>query len=260
MLEDAERRGLISPGRTTVLEYTSGNTGVSLAMACACKGYDCIIIMPQLPVSPMIERFIACRKFGAQVHLTAPAAGVPGMRAYMEQLLCEHQDYWCPRQFENEANPSCHFDTTGPEIWSQTCGRVDFLVAGAGTGGTIVGVGRYLKQKNPHCKLIVVEPSESRALVGKQHSKHSIFGIGAGCPLPFIDSLDPTAPYQVNPKPKPEPQTPKTPPHPPQNPEPRTQNRNPHPKTHTPNPTPPTPHPTPPTPHPNSGRATRYHR
>ena len=112
-----------------------------------------IIIMPQLPLPPMIERYIACRKFGAQVHLTAPATGVPGMRAHLEDLLTANKDYWSPRQFENEANPNVHFDTTGPEIWAQTGGRVDYFIAGAGTGGTIVGAGKFLKQKNPACKL-----------------------------------------------------------------------------------------------------------
>ena len=132
MIERAEARGDIHPSRTTVVEATSGNTGIGLAMVCAAKGYKCIIIMPQLP--PMLERYIICRKFGAHVHLTAGAIGGPmvqNMFTHLTELLDKNPDYWCPRQFENDDNPLVHVETTGPEIWKQTGGEVDFFVAGA---------------------------------------------------------------------------------------------------------------------------------
>lgn len=119
MIEAAEEAGTISPERTTVVEYTSGNTGIGLAMVCAAKGYKCIIIMPQLP--PMTERMIVCRKFGADVHLTAPAKGVPGMKAYMEELLASNSEYWCPWQFENPTNPDTHYTTTVPYFSVYMC-------------------------------------------------------------------------------------------------------------------------------------------
>jgi len=172
MIEEAEKGGKITPQKTTVVEFTSGNTGIGLAMVCAAKGYKCIIIMPQLPA--MTERFITCRKFGADVHLTAPAKGVPGMQAHMDELLASNADYWSPRQFENQANPTVHYDSTGPEIWSQSGGKVDYFIAGIGTGGTMVGAGKFLKEQNPDCKLIAVEPTESRILTGAPHTKHTI--------------------------------------------------------------------------------------
>eukprot|EP00667_Euglena_gracilis_P017195 EG_transcript_18096 len=198
MIEEAEQAGQISPDRTTVIEYTSGNTGIGLAMVCAAKGYKCIIVMPQLP--PMRERYWICRKFGAQVQLTAGALGIPGMKRHVEELLQKNPDYWCPRQFENLANPAAHFDTTGPEIWEQMKGDIDVLVLGAGTGGTIVGVGRYLKQKKPDIRIICVEPSESRVLVGKAHHPHTIVGIGAGIQLPFIKDLAPQQDWDEGPR------------------------------------------------------------
>ena len=167
MIEDAERTGALKPGMT-IVEATSGNTGIGIAMVAAAKGYKCIIIMPQLP--PMMERYIICRKFGADVHLTAGAAGAPmveNMLTYMNSLLDSSPgDYWCPRQFENDANPICHESTTGPEIWDQTDGEVDYFVAGAGTGGTMAGVGPYLKAKRPSLVNVLVEPEESRVLAG----------------------------------------------------------------------------------------------
>eukprot|EP00667_Euglena_gracilis_P015454 EG_transcript_16074 len=194
MIEDAEAKGIIKPGKTTVIEYTTGNTGIGLAMVCAAKGYECIIVMPQLP--PFRERYIICRKFGAHVHLTAYARGVVGMKEYTEDLLAKNPDYWCPRQFENPANPKVHYETTGPEIWEQTDGKIDVIVAGAGTGGTVAAVGRYLKEKNPEIKIICVEPTESRVLVGQPHTRHTILGIGPGVPLQFIKELAPDQPWQ----------------------------------------------------------------
>ena len=138
---------------------------------------------------------IVCRKFGADVHLTAPAKGAPGMKAYTEELLASNSEYWSPRQFENQTNPTTHYDTTGPEIWAQTGGKIDYFIAGAGTGGTMAGAGKFLKEKNPQIKLIAVEPSESRVLVGQPHSKHTILGLGPGVPLTFIEELEPGKPW-----------------------------------------------------------------
>jgi len=190
MIEMAERDGTISPDRTTIVEYTSGNTGIGVAMVCAAKGYKCIIIMPQLP--PMKERYSICRKFGADVHLTCGAKGVAGMKIYCEELIASDPDkYWCPQQFYNEDNPDMHFSTTGPEIWEQAGGKVDYLISGVGTGGTVTGVGKFLKNKNPNMTVIAVEPTESRVMVGQPHTKHAIVGIGAGFPAHFIDQMAP---------------------------------------------------------------------
>ncbi|KAL1529071.1 hypothetical protein AB1Y20_000047 [Prymnesium parvum] len=201
MIERAEARGLIHPSRTTVVEATSGNTGIGLAMVCAAKGYRCIIIMPQLP--PMLERYIICRKFGAHVHLTAGAVGAPmvqNMFAHLTDLLEKNPEYWCPRQFENDDNPAVHFETTGPEVWEQTGGEVDFFVAGAGTGATIAGAGKFLQQKNANIINVCVEPEESRVLAGKSADKHSVVGIGAGIELKFIEELAPGKPFTDGPR------------------------------------------------------------
>eukprot|EP00668_Euglena_longa_P024618 GGOE01030731.1.p1 GENE.GGOE01030731.1~~GGOE01030731.1.p1 ORF type:complete len:361 (+),score=115.67 GGOE01030731.1:26-1084(+) len=198
MIEEAEKAGILVPGKSTVVEYTSGNTGIGLAMVCAAKGYRCIIVMPQLP--PMRERYMICRKFGAQVHLTAGSLGIPGMKKYVDNLLATNPDHWCPRQFENPANVDAHFKTTGPEIWQQTNGAVDIVVIGAGTGGTVVGVAKYLKQRKPELRVICVEPTESRVLVGESHMPHTVLGIGAGIPLKFVDELAPGQPWQEGPR------------------------------------------------------------
>ena len=171
------------------MEYTSGNTGIGLAMVCAAKGYKCMILMPQLP--PFLERYIICRQFGAEVHLTAPAKGMPGLKAYATELMEKNPNIVCTNQFENEANPRIHYETTGPEILSQTGGAIDYFVAGVGTGGTINGAGRFLKEKKPDLKVVVVEPTESRVLTGAPHTPHTILGIGAGVVPPFIESLAP---------------------------------------------------------------------
>ena len=201
MIEDAEARGEIAPGRTTIVEATSGNTGIGLAMVCAAKGYKCIIVMPQLP--PMMERYIICRKFGAEVHLTAGAVGatmIENCFEHMQNLLKAHPDYWSPLQFHNQSNPRVHVDTTGPEVWEQTDGRVDYFVAGAGTGGTMAGAGKFLAQKNPAVVNVLVEPSESRVLAGAPSDKHSVVGIGAGVPLQFIEELAPGEPFADKPR------------------------------------------------------------
>jgi len=201
MVEDAEAAGLISPDKNTIVEVTSGNTGIGLAMVAAAKGYPCIIIMPQVP--PMYERYLLCRKFGADVHLTAPAIGgqmIQNAFDYMEILLKENPSYWTPSQFKNPSNPTVHVETTGPEVWEQTGGKVDYVIAGAGTGGTINGLGRYLKEKNPDIKLICVEPTESRVLQGEESDKHTLVGIGAGVPLQFIEELEPGKPFEPGPR------------------------------------------------------------
>jgi len=193
MLEDAETRGVLTPGMT-VVEYTSGNTGIGIAMMCAAKGYKCIIIMPQLP--PFEERYITCRMFGADVHLTAPAKGMPGLKDYTEDLVSKNsKSYFLTNQFYNEANPQIHYDTTGPEIWDQSGEKVDYFVTGVGTGGTATGVGRYLTEKNPECKVVCVEPTESRVHLGETHSPHTILGIGAGVTTHFLTQLAPDQPF-----------------------------------------------------------------
>lgn len=205
MIEEAEARGEIAPGRTTIVEATSGNTGIGLAMVAAAKGYKLIVVMPQVP--SMYERYILCRKFGAQVHLTAVVKEKSGdtvknLMAYAQSLLDKNPDYWCPKQFENPANPLTHMNTTGPEIWDQTEGKVDCFVAGAGTGGTLNGIARYLKDptRNPSCHVVLVEPSESRALVGGEPSMHGVVGIGAGMALPLIEELAPGQPWAEGPR------------------------------------------------------------
>jgi len=198
MIESAEKSGDLKKGMT-VVEFTSGNTGIGLAMVCAAKGYKCLIIMPQLP--SYRERVLICRQFGAEVHLTAPAAGFAGMKKYTEALMEENAgEYWLANQFYNEDNPAVHMDTTGPEIWKQSGGIVDYFVTGVGTGGTAAGAGKFLTEKNPDCKVICVEPTESRVHVGEEHSPHTILGIGAGVPTHFLTQLDPGKPYQEGPR------------------------------------------------------------
>lgn len=206
MIEEAERRGEISPERTTIVEGTSGNTGIGLAMVCAAKGYKCIIVMPQVPA--MFERYIICRKFGAEVHLTSVIAGpdvdfaknAENFLGYARQLVEDNEDYWTPLQFESEDNPLAHYTTTGPEIWEQTGGKVDCVVAGAGTGGTLAGLSKYMKEKNPACKIICVEPTESRVLQGEKAAMHGVVGIGAGIELPLLEKLAPGEPFVPGPR------------------------------------------------------------
>ena len=190
MLEEAEKSGKLKPGMT-VVEGTSGNTGIGLAMACAAKGYKCIILMPQVP--PMFERYIIVRQFGAEVMLTAPAKGFGGLLdAYKSLVASDPDKYFGANQFYNGDNPAAHYATTGPEVWAQTDGQVDFLVHGVGTGGTLGGAGKYLKEKKPSVKLVAIEPSNSRVHVGESPNPHTIVGIGAGVKTHFLAD-DPSA-------------------------------------------------------------------
>jgi len=194
MIEEAEKRGEIDPSKTTIVEATSGNTGIGLAMVAAAKGYKCIIIMPQVP--SMYERYIVVRKFGAEVHLTSVLGDnfpktIDNLISYSRELVASNPNYWTPSQFDSDDNPLAHYGVTGPEIWEQTNGEVDVFVAGAGTGGTINGAGRFLKEKKPSCQVVIVEPTEARVLVGEEGGMHGVVGIGANLKLPLIEKLAP---------------------------------------------------------------------
>ncbi|UZQ53260.1 cysteine synthase A [Trichothermofontia sichuanensis B231] len=177
MILAAEQAGLIAPGRSTLIEATSGNTGVGLAMVCAAKGYRLILTMPD---NMSQERQQILRAYGAELVLTPAAADMAGAIARANELLACIPDAFSPQQFSNPANPKIHYDTTGPEIWAATEGQVAAIVVGVGTGGTLTGAGRYLKQQNPQIQIIAVEPATSAVLSHHPAGPHNLQGIGAG--------------------------------------------------------------------------------
>jgi cysteine synthase A len=183
MIETAEAEGRITPGETTIVEATSGNTGIALAFVCAAKGYDLVLTLPQ---GMSREREGLLRLYGAQVHITESMGGMNEAVA-AARAMARDQDVFLPDQFSNPANPDVHRRTTGPELWETLDGKLDYLVAGVGTGGTITGAGSFLKERNPDIRIVAVEPATSPVLSGGRPGPHKIQGIGAGFVPPVLE-------------------------------------------------------------------------
>lgn len=184
MIEDAERKGVLKAG-ATIIEPTSGNTGIGLAAIAAAKGYRLLIVIPE---TMTVERRNLIRAYGAEIVLSDGTKGMSGAIAKANELAAEIADSFIVGQFENPANPAAHYKTTGPEIWADTDGNVDAFVAGVGTGGTVTGAGRYLKEKKESITVIAVEPAASPVLSGGNSGKHTIQGIGAGFVPKILDT------------------------------------------------------------------------